>query len=85
MTTKRIADKEKFLDKIAKKVGADLAKVKKDINSSIVNERIEADIAEAKKFDFSGTPGFLINGVSLKGAYPFSEFKKIIDRHLESK
>ncbi|MCB9027208.1 MAG: thioredoxin domain-containing protein [Bdellovibrionaceae bacterium] len=77
-------EKEKFLDSVVKKVGADLAKVKKDLKSDIVKKNIETDMAEAKKFDFSGTPGFLVNGVSLKGAYPFAEFKKIIDRHLET-
>ncbi len=77
--------KEKFLDKVAKKVGANLKRVKKDLTADIVKKRVAADIAEARKFGFSGTPGFLINGVSLKGAYPFPEFKKIIDRHLEAK
>lgn len=75
-------DGEKFLKESAKKVGANLAKVEKDMNSEAVTARIAADMEEAKKFEFSGTPGFLINGVSLKGAYPFPEFKKIIDRHL---
>jgi protein-disulfide isomerase len=76
------SDKEKFLDKAATKVGANLAKLKKDLDSDVVKQRIASDIEEARKFEFSGTPGFLINGVSLKGAYPFPEFKKIIDRHL---
>ncbi|MCB0355468.1 MAG: thioredoxin domain-containing protein [Bdellovibrionales bacterium] len=75
--------KEKFLDSVVKKVGANLNQVKKDLNSKMVKDHIAADMAEAKKFEFSGTPGFLVNGVSLKGAYPFSEFQKIIDRHLE--
>jgi protein-disulfide isomerase len=78
------ADGEKFLKKAAKKVGANLAKVEKDINSEGVQKRIETDMAEAKKFEFSGTPGFLINGVSLRGAYPMPEFKKIIDKQLAS-
>lgn len=73
---------EKFLKEVAKKVGADLKKVEKDLNSEDVQKRIAADMEEAKKFQFSGTPGFLINGVSLRGAYPPPEFKKIIDRHL---
>ncbi len=77
-------DGEKFLKNLAKKVGADLKKVEKDINSEAVQKRIAADMEEAKKFEFSGTPGFLINGVSLRGAYPAPEFKKIIDRHLAS-
>lgn len=77
-------DGEKFLKKAAKKVGANVAKVEKDINSESVQKRIAADMEEAKKFEFSGTPGFLINGVSLRGAYPLPEFKKIIDKQLAS-
>lgn len=76
---------EKFITDAAKKVGADLARAKKDMESEKVLARIEADKAEADKFGFSGTPGYLINGVSLKGAYPFDEFKSIIDQHLASK
>lgn len=74
---------EKFLKAAAKKVGADLKKLEKDLSSEAVAKRIAADMEEAKKFDFSGTPGFLINGVSIRGAYPFPEFKKIIDRLLK--
>lgn len=75
--------KENFLKEAAKAVGADMAKLAKDIQSETVKKIIEEDMAEAKEFGFSGTPGFLVNGVSLKGAYPFEEFKKIIDRHLQ--
>ena len=77
-------DGEKFLKAAVKKVGANLAKVEKDIASESVQKRIAADMEEAKKYEFSGTPGFLINGVSLRGAYPAPEFKKIIDRHLSA-
>ncbi|MEO0335072.1 MAG: thioredoxin domain-containing protein [Pseudomonadota bacterium] len=77
--------KTKFLDKMAKKVGANMTKLKDDLDSSAVKDLIKADMDEARKFGFSGTPGFLVNGVSLKGAYPFPEFKKIIDRHLNGK
>lgn len=75
---------EKFLKEMAKKVGANVAKVEKDMNSEAVQKRIATDMEEAKKFEFSGTPGFLINGVSLRGAYPVPEFKKIIDKQLAS-
>lgn len=78
------ADGEKFLKATAKKVGANMAKLEKDLNSEAVQKRIAADMEEAKKFEFSGTPGFLINGVSLRGAYPPPEFKKIIDKQLAS-
>jgi protein-disulfide isomerase len=78
------ADGEKYLKTVVKKVGANLAKVEKDMNSAGVQKRIATDMEEAKKFEFSGTPGFLINGVSLRGAYPVPEFKKIIDKQLAS-
>lgn len=76
---------EAFMKDSAKKVGADLKKIEKDLQDSKLMDRINADMEEAKKFGFSGTPGFLINGVSLRGAYPFPEFKTIIDRHLGTK
>lgn len=75
--------KEGALKEAAKKAGADLKKLEKDLNSEAITKRIEADMEEARKFNFSGTPGFLINGVSLRGAYPFPEFKDIIERHLK--
>lgn len=77
--------KETFLKDAAKKVGLDMAKLTKDMASESVMKQIEADMQEAQKFGMSGTPGFIINGVALKGAYPASEFKQIIDRHLSEK
>lgn len=73
---------EKFLDESAKKVGADMKRLAEDLKDPKIEERINADMEEARKFNISGTPGFIINGVSLRGAYPASEFKKIIDQHL---
>lgn len=77
--------KEKFLDQATKDVGADLAKVKKDIKSEEVNKRINADMEEAQKFGFSGTPGFLVNGVAIRGAYPAEHFSSIIDKLMAEK
>ena len=76
---------QKFIDEAAKKVGANVAKAKKDADGDEVKKRIDADRAEAEKFGFSGTPGYLVNGISLKGAYPFEEFKTLIDQQLAKK
>lgn len=67
-----------FLDATAKKVGADMAKLKKDLNSDAVKNRIEADIKEAGSFGMQGTPGFLLNGVPVRGAYPAEYFDTLI-------
>ncbi len=74
---------EKFLDEMAKKAGADMAKMKKDMESDRVKNIISADTAEAQKFGITGTPGFIVGGISLKGAYPTPAFEEIIDRRLK--
>lgn len=79
---KLTSDGEKYMNEVAKKLGADMKKLEKDLKDETLMKRIQADQEEAAKYNFTGTPGFLINGVSLRGAYPFSEFKVIIDKHL---
>jgi protein-disulfide isomerase len=70
---------EKFLSKIAKDIGADMARLKKDIKSKEVLDRIEQDEKEAASFGMQGTPGFVLNGVPVKGAYPASHFETIVE------
>lgn len=70
---------EKFFKSVAKKIGANMSKLQKDLDSPKVKARIEADLKEAEKFGFRGTPGFLLNGIPVKGAYPPSHFDMIIE------
>lgn len=85
----RAGDAAKFLDEMAKKVKVDAKKVRAVLNNeskmAVIEAQIEMDLKEARDFQIMGTPGFLINGVSLKGAYPAPMFKEIIDRHLNGK
>lgn len=78
------ADGEKFLKSIAGtyKGKVDMAKLAKDVKSDTVVKKIKADMEEANKFEFRGTPAFLVNGVPIRGALPPEEFSKVIDRHL---
>jgi protein-disulfide isomerase len=70
---------EKFLQAEAKKLNVDMKKLAKDVKSEAVQKRIDEDMAEAAKFGFQGTPGFLLNGVPVKGAYPAAHFDGIIE------
>ncbi len=76
---------EGYFKEVAKKVGADMKKVEADIKDESIAKKIATDMEEAKKFNMSGTPGFIINGVSLRGAYPLPAFKDIIDQQLSAK
>lgn len=69
----------KYFKSVAKKLKVDMKKLAKDVDSKKVQDRIDADLAEAKKFGFNGTPGFLLNGIPVKGAYPESHFVSIVE------
>ncbi len=71
---------ESFLKATAKKVGADMSKLAKDVKSSAVKKTIQADMDEASKFGFEGTPGYILNGVPVRGAYPQDFFEKLVER-----
>lgn len=75
----KIKSGEKFFKAIAKRLKVDLKKLENDINSDVVKSRIQEDLDEAKKFGFQGTPGFLFNGVPVKGAYPPEHFDGIVE------
>ncbi len=70
---------EKFLKKTAESVGADMKKLADDLNSDVVKNKIKEDMEEAAKFDIQGTPGFVLNGVPIRGAYPISHFEMIVE------
>lgn len=78
----RLKEGDSFLQAAARKAGADVARAMRDAKSDSARALIRADLDEAQRFGFNGTPGFLINGVSLEGAYPRSAFEEIINRHL---
>ena len=82
---RKLSGGEDFLKEAVKAVGADLKVVLKNKESDKVAARLDADKSEAQKFGFSGTPGFLVNGVPVKGAHPYDHFKMVIDRHLNEK
>jgi protein-disulfide isomerase len=69
-------------EKFAKELGLDVAKFKADMSDPALDAQIEADKKLAEQHGIQGTPGFFVNGVAVKGAYPFPHFKTIIDRWL---
>ena len=76
------AEGEAYLGVAARAAGVDSARARRDARSAEVRAVIEADLDEGQRFGFTGTPGFLINGVSMQGAHPIADFEQIINRHL---
>ncbi len=66
----------------AKELKLDEAKFKADMASEAATKQVREDADIGSKNGIQGTPGFFVNGVAVKGAYPVSHFKTIIDRWL---
>jgi protein-disulfide isomerase len=73
---------EEFYLETAKGLGLNIDKFKADMASAESEAAVKADMELAQKNGIQGTPGFFVNGIAVKGAYPVEHFKTIIDRLL---
>jgi protein-disulfide isomerase len=71
-----------YLDAAARLSGADVARARRDAQRPEVGGIIDEDLAEFQQFGFSGTPGFIVNGVMLDGSHPLEDFERVILRVL---
>lgn len=69
---------------IAKKLDLDAGEFQTCLDSGKQRAGLEADMQQARRLGFSGTPVFLINGLMLNGAQPLEAFAQAIDRELEA-
>ncbi|RLA63354.1 MAG: thiol:disulfide interchange protein [Epsilonproteobacteria bacterium] len=76
---RKLKNGEKFLKAMAKKTGGNMKKLAKSLKDPKIQARIDADQKEAASFGMQGTPGFVVNGIPIKGAYPKDHFVKIIN------
>jgi protein-disulfide isomerase len=52
------------------------------LDSGKYKSEVDKDAADGAKIGINGTPGFIIGSQTISGAYPFSEFKRVIDSEL---
>ena len=74
-----------FYIQTAKDLGLNIDKFQADMNDPAIEKSIKDDMELAKKNGIQGTPGFFVNGVAVKGAYPIDHFEGIINRWLTGK
>ncbi|HWA77339.1 MAG TPA: thioredoxin domain-containing protein [Polyangiaceae bacterium] len=66
----------------ARTAGVDVAQFRAAYAAKKFANKVDEDIALAKKVGANGTPGFRINGVTVSGAQPLDKFKEVIDQQL---
>ncbi len=69
---------------IATKLGLDIDKFRKDMNSPAVKEKIAKDIRDAKAAGVTGTPTIFVDGIKVKDRN-LPAIQQIIDEELETK
>ncbi len=71
---------EEHLVEVARSVGLDVERFRKDMDSALVDKLVQRDYNEGLSIGLSGTPSFLVNGTPIVGAMPLAEFQKTIER-----
>lgn len=64
--------------KMAKSIGLDTIKLKKDANSKEVKDRLNKDLENSTELKIDGTPTMVINGKVYTGIKPYYELKEIL-------
>jgi protein-disulfide isomerase len=66
----------------AKEMSLDMSKFNTCLDSGKYASEIQKDMADGQRAGITGTPGYFINGILLKGAQPFEKFAEIIEEEL---
>ena len=75
-----------YFDSYAKELNLDITKFQQDMASQATNDKINADLAEAKKTGASSTPTFVLNGKKLdQNPDSIEELYKLIDDAIAAK
>lgn len=79
--TAQALDKNALVD-YARNLKLDTSQFESCLNSEKYKSEIEADEQAGRSVGVNGTPGFFVNGISISGAKPETEFASVIDDEL---
>lgn len=79
----QVVNQDQF-EQYAVEAGVNIDQWKKDVASDEVMNRVEDSYQEALNLKLEGTPVFFINGKMIESPRGYEEFKKLIDKALES-
>ena len=66
----------------ASELGLDTEKFNGCLDSAEHSAEVDEDFKEGSSYGVTGTPGFLVNGIPVKGAQPYSVFEQLIEKEL---
>lgn len=69
-------------NQLAQEIGVDMSQFDECVSSRKYQQKVEADYQTGIKAGVNGTPANFVNGLSISGAAPYSNFKQVIDSEL---
>lgn len=80
-----MADPQAVLTELTAQAGLDAKAIEADLkaNGQTYDGIIDADVADAKRLGFSGTPYFLVNDMVIRGALPLENFIDAVELALK--
>jgi protein-disulfide isomerase len=76
------ADMKGWTAGLAKQLGLDVEKYKKDFDNPAFAKQIETDMKLGSELGVRGTPHFFVNGTRVSGAQPLPKFEEIVKTEL---
>jgi protein-disulfide isomerase len=70
------------LKSYAQQAGLDAGKFQQCLDSGAGAQKVQQDMADARKAGVESTPAFFVNGKLLMGALPYEQFKQAVDDEL---
>jgi len=72
-----------YYKQLAQEMGLDMSKFNDCVSSRKYQQKVEDQYQSGLNLGVNGTPGSFVNGVSVRGAVPYSNLKQIIDSVLD--
>jgi len=79
------SDPTPFFNQYAQQIGLDVNRFKTDFKSSLVNDRVQADLKEGNKLGIDSTPTFFIDGKKISNPPSADAFNQVIDNAIKQK
>jgi len=74
---------QRKLARYAREAGLDMSRYSTCLRSTATRARVQRDLDDGRRYGVTGTPTFFINGLAIRGAQPYAQFKSQLDAALE--
>ena len=72
-----------YFIKYSEELKLDNEKLKEDVKSGAIADKVQRDVAEGTGVGVNSTPTFFVNGLQLRGVPQYADLQKLIETELK--